>query len=91
MLEYISLPLTISQDTIDVIIYVAGYISLSLIRHIECELCTISLNNGPVSSAYLDESSKGGLKYPTSSLSNYVQSAFSVLNFLEKRITVELG
>ena len=64
----------------------SGYKSLSLVRYIECERCTISLNNDLVSSAYLDESNKGGLKYPNSSMSNYVQSAFSVLNFLDKRI-----
>ena len=38
--------------------------------------CTTSLNNDPVSSAYLEETNKGGLKYPTSSLSNYVSVIF---------------
>ena len=68
------------------IIYVAGYISLSLIKNIFCEFCTIALNRDRVTSAYLDEISIGVLKTRTSSLSNYSQFPFSVLEVSESII-----
>ena len=40
----------------------------------------------PVSSAYLDDHNKGGLKLLTSSLTSYTECAFSILDHLEERI-----
>ena len=57
-----------------------------MLKSIDCEECKIALNSDPVSSSYLDEYNKGGLKLPTSSLNNYTQSAFSILDYLEQRI-----
>ena len=78
--------ISISQDATDVITFISGYISRSLLKSIDCEVCRIALNNDPVSNAYLDDYNKGGLKLPTSSLTSYTQCAFSILDHLEERI-----
>ena len=78
--------ITISQDTVDVLTFVSGYISRSLLESIDCEECKIALTNDPVSSTYLDDYNRGGLKIPTSALNSYTQCAFSILNHLEQRI-----
>ena len=78
--------ITISQDAIEVITFLSGYISRSLLKNIDCEECKRALNIDPVSSSYLDDLNKGGLKLPTSSLNNYTQCAFSILDYLKQRI-----
>ena len=71
--------ISISQDAIEVITFISGYISRSLLKKIDCEDCKKALNSDPVSSAFLDEQNKGGLKLPTSSLINYTRCAFCVV------------
>ena len=78
--------ITISQDAIEVITFLSGYISRSLLKNIDSEECKRALNMDPVSSSYQDDLNKGGLKLPTSSLNNYTQCAFSILDYLEQRI-----
>ena len=78
--------ITISQDAIEVITFLSGYISRSLLKSTDCEECKRALNIDPVTSSYLDDLNKGGLKIPTSSLNNYTQCAFSILDYLEQRI-----
>ena len=68
--------ITISQDAIEVITFLSGYISRSLLKSTDCEECKRALNIDPVSSSYLDDLNKGGLKLPTSALNNYTQCAF---------------
>ena len=63
--------ITISQDAVEVITFLSGYISRALLKNIDCEECKIALGSDPVSSSYLDEYNKGGLKLPTYSLNNY--------------------
>ena len=82
--------ISISQEAIDVISFISGYISHSLLKSIDCEACRIALNNDPVYSAYLDDYNKGGLKLTTSSLNSYTQCAFSILDHLEQKI-LEVG
>ena len=77
--------ITICQDAVEVITFLSGYISRSLLKTIDREDCKIALNFDPVSSSYLDEYNKGGLKLPTSSLNN-TQCAFSTLEYLEQII-----
>ena len=78
--------ITISQDAIEVITFLSGYISCSLLKSTDCEECKRALNIDPVSSSYLDDLNKGGLKLPTSALNNYTHCAFSFLDYLEQRI-----
>ena len=78
--------ITISQDAVDVITFVSGYISRSLLNSLDCEECKIALTNDPVSSTYLDDYNRGGLEIPTSGLNSYTQCAFSILDHLEQRI-----
>ena len=54
--------ITICQDAVEVITFLSGYISRSLLKNIDCEECKIALGLDPVSSSYLDEYNKGGLK-----------------------------
>ena len=63
--------ISISQNAIEAITFISRYISRSLLKNIDCEDCKKAFNSDPVSSAYLDEQNKGGLKLPTSSLNNY--------------------
>ena len=53
--------ITICQDAVEVITFLSGYISRSLLKNIDCEECKIALGLDPVSSSYLDEYNKGGL------------------------------
>ena len=78
--------ITISQDAVDVITFVSGYISRSLLKSLalDCEECKIALTNDPVSSTYLDDYNRGGLEIPTSALNSYTQCSFSILDHLEQ-------
>ena len=78
--------ITISQDAVDVITFVLGYISRSLINSLDCEECKIARTDDPVSSTYLDNYNRGGLEIPTSALNSYTQCAFFILDHLEQRI-----
>ena len=46
--------LILSEDAVEVITFVSGYISRSLLKNIDCEACKIALSNDPVTSAYID-------------------------------------
>ena len=76
--------ITISQDAIEVITFLSGYISRSLLKSTDCEECKRALNIDPVSSSYLDDLNRGGLKLPTSALNNYTQCAFLSLTTKSK-------
>ena len=78
--------ITISQNDIQVITFLSGYISRSLLKSTSCEECKRALNIDPVSSSYLDDLNKGGFKLSTSALNNYTQCEFSILDYLEQRI-----
>ena len=78
--------ITISQDSVDVITLVSGYIPRSLLNSLDCEECKIALTNDPLSSTYPDDYNRGGLDIPTSALNSYTQCAFSILDHLEQRI-----
>ena len=78
--------ITISHDAIEAITFLSGYISRSLLKSTDCEESKRALNIDPVSSSYLDDLNKGGLKLPTSALNNYTQCAFYILDYLEQRI-----
>ena len=82
--------ITISQDAVDVITFVSGYISRSLLNSLDCEECQIALTNDPVASTYLDDYNRGGLEIPTSALNSYTQCAFSILDHLERILKVDV-
>ena len=71
--------ITISQDTVDVLTFVSGYKSRSLLKSIDCEESKIALTNDPVSSIYLNDYNRGGLKIPTTALNSNTQCVFSIL------------
>ena len=75
-----------SLNAIEIITFISGYLSRSLLKNIGCEDCKKALNSDPVSSAYLDGQNKGGLKLSTSSLNNYTQCSFPILDHFEQII-----
>ena len=76
--------LTLSTDSEEVVVYIAGYISHCLLKRTQCECCIHLLNTDPVSNAYVDNLDRG-LKLPPSALNNHVQTAFAVLEYTEQK------
>ena len=77
--------LTLSIDTEEVVVYIAGYISHCLLKRTQCECCIHLLKTDPVSNAYVDILDRG-LKLPPSALNNHVQTAFAVFEYTEQKI-----
>ena len=77
--------LTLSTDSEEVVVYIAGYISHCLLKRTQCECCIYLLKTDPVSNAYVDNLDRG-LKLPPSALNNHVQTAFAVLEYKEHKI-----
>ena len=73
--------ITISQNAVEVITFLSGYISHSLLKSIDCEECKIALNIDPVSSIYLDEYNKEVSSYQHlhSTLTHRVHSPFLII------------
>ena len=78
--------LQLTEDSQQIVVYLAGYISLSLSEHIQCPICLSSLNNNLVSSEYVSNINQGGLTLPCTSLQHYVLSAFCLLEVSEREI-----
>ena len=78
--------LQITEASQQVVVYIAGYISLSLSEHIQCPVCLSSLNNNLVSSEYVSNLNQVGLTLPCTSLRHYVLSAFCLLEVSEREI-----
>ena len=77
--------LTLSINTEEVVVYIAGYISHCLLKRTQCECYIHLLKTDPVSNAYVDNLDRG-LKLPPSALNNHVQTAFVVLEYTEQKI-----
>ena len=77
--------LTLSINTEEVVVYIAGCISHCLLERTQCECCIHLIKTDPVSNAYVDNLDRG-LKLPPSALNNHVQTAFVVLEYTEQKI-----
>ena len=80
--EFVSL----SDDTNEVIVFLAGYISRSLKKKLKCSDCMMFLERDTVSSAYFETVNRGKLTRPSSAVIIYTQSAFAALELTEKMI-----
>ena len=78
--------LRLTEDSQQVIVYISGYISLSLAERLKCPDCSSSLQNNKVSSEYFNNLNQGGLTLPNTSLHHYVSSAFCMLEVSERHI-----
>lgn len=80
----------LDNDTKEVAIYIAGYITKKLLKRSKCDLCKFILESDEVmtSTGYTNLLSRGGLKLPTQSLADYVCISFAKLDlayeFLQK-------
>ena len=65
---------------------ISGYISHKLLKDVSCLDCVNSLQQDPIQTQYLQDLDRGGLTLPSSSLNNFVESAFCVLEASETEI-----
>ena len=75
----------LSNDTAEVITYVAGYISYSLLKKVSCTECVGKLKQDPVTNNYV-QSLNHGLTLPPSALNHYTYTAFTILDTYESQI-----
>ena len=78
--------LVLSEKSHQVVAYISGYISHSLLKDASCLECINLLQQDPILTQYLKDLDRGGLTLPSSSLSYYVESAFCVLEASETEI-----
>ena len=78
--------LVLSEKSHQVVAYISGYISHSLVKDASCLECINLLQQDPILTQYLKDLDRGGLTLPSSSLSYYVESAFCVLEASETEI-----
>ena len=71
-----------------VAVYIAGYITQSLIKDTSCDDCLHRLKEDQVTNSYLDTLNRGGLKLPSMSLHSYVQTAFCVIEKNQSAICI---
>ena len=73
--------ISLNEESREVAVYIAGYVAHKVIRY--CEGCCEGLllfGEESVESKYLHLLSRGGLKVPSESLSNYVCHGFAILD-----------
>ena len=68
------------EDSREVAIYIAGYITKKMLKKSKCSHCNEFLKTKQVSSEYVDILSRGGLKNPSKSLADFVCAAFAILD-----------
>jgi hypothetical protein len=72
----------LDEETKEVAIYIAGYITKKLLQRSKCDLCKFILQSDKVTTStdYINLLSRGGLKFPTQSLADYVCQSFARLD-----------
>ena len=71
--------LTLNQQSREVVVYVAGYISRQIMPYLQ-DCCSELLQGTCDDSSYLKILSRGGLKSPSQPLSDYVSQCFALLD-----------
>ena len=78
--------LVISDDTKDVVAYISGYITYSLLKHSKCQDCIDFLHKDPITNSFVSALNRGGLQLPSSALYSYVENSFCVVQCLQTKI-----
>ena len=78
--------LLLSEKSHQVVTYISGYISYTLLKDASCIECINLLQQDPIVTQYLKDLDRGGLTLPSSSLNHYAESAFCVLEASETEI-----
>ena len=75
----------LSEDSMEVCVYVAGYIVRSLLKKTSCASCKTLLtdHDNEEHTDYLKKVSRGGLLVPSLPLSQYVSNIFGTLEMLD--------
>ena len=75
----------LSDDSMELCVYVAGYLVKSLLDKTSCAACKTSLldHDNDEHTGYLQNVSRGGLSVPSLALSHYASSIFGTLEILE--------
>ena len=85
-LVFILTPSSSSNDTKDVVVYVSGYITRSLLKNSECQDCSELHHKDKIETCFASVLNRGGLQLPSSILYSYVESAFCCIEYLETRM-----
>ena len=67
------------QDSCEVAINIAGYITKKILAKLKCNVCEPLLRSNKISSEYINIMSRGGLTEPSQSLADYVCAGFAIL------------
>ena len=78
--------LILSNDCKEVMVYISGYITHSLLLNVKCKDCSDCLQNNIESSTYVERLNRGGLTIPSQSLNTYLQMAFAVIESIESKV-----
>ena len=78
--------LLLTQESLQVTIYISGYIFLQLSKCTQFPTCSRSLNKNLVLSGYVRYLNQGGLTLPCTTLHHYVESSFCLLEVSEGEI-----
>jgi hypothetical protein len=84
--------LSLSPDSKEVAITIAGYIAKKLLKRFkchQCRLCMIGNTNDLAANHYLNLLSRGGLIVPSSELAEFVEGAFAILDYTDEFIQKE--
>ena len=76
----------ISDDTKDVVAYISGHITYSLLKHSNCQDCIDFLHKDTITNSFVGALNRGGLQLPSSVLYSYVESSFCVVKCLQTNI-----
>ena len=68
------------QDSCEVAINIAGYITKKILAKLKCNVCETLLKLNKISSEYIKIMSRGGLTEPSQSLADYVCAGFAILD-----------
>ena len=60
--------LVTSDDIRDVVAYISGYITYSLLKHSKCQDCIDFLHKDPITNSFVSALNRGGLQLPSSVL-----------------------
>ena len=71
--------LYLSDNSKDIVAYVAGYISRSLIQRSKCDACFELLQKDQMNNSYIEILNRGGLQLPTVVLYQYVETRNCIL------------
>ena len=82
--------LFLSPDSKEVAYTISGYITKKLIKHFQCEMCSLIMVGNDSDKAtdkeYFDLLSRGGLTVPSRQMAEFVCACFAILEYADQFI-----